>query len=422
MSKVKMVIAISILLAITVILYSTNSINIVDKNGNEQKITLKIVTNRTDLVDSKLKHLANEYESLHPDIEIVFEGIKQPNDLLKIRAAVGESADITIVPTDISRKSLSTFYKPIDDLGFNSKNLNSYSSGLGSDNRLYAVNSGVAYCGIVYNKNSFKKAGIEKIPKTLEEFYDDCDKLKKDNIIPFAINLGDEWPLEIYSDDFALPMEKLGDSDYSNELLDKDLFSNDGGLSYSLNFLKNMKDRQYIEPNFMQANWSNFKIKHAKGEIAMTFLGSWYPNQLIDFGATENDIGMFPFPDTDVIVEDTEWLFAISKDSKHLKESSELFKWLFYDGKYAEACDIAPAVDQGKSQKWFLNELLSYNKKIILGNDRNKETLEAFNEFNHPLTSIFKEYLTSDNPNEVIEKYNKRWRQATNKAKENNEE
>lgn len=243
MSKVKMVIVISIFLVIIVILYSINSINIVDKNGNEQKIILKIVMNRMDLVDSKLKYLVNEYELLYLDIEIVFEGIKQLNDLLKIRVVVGESVDIMIVLIDILRKLLFIFYKLIDDLGFNSKNLNSYLLGLGSDNRFYVVNSGVVYCGIVYNKNLFKKVGIEKIFKILEEFYDDCDKLKKDNIIFFVINLGDEWFLEIYFDDFVLFMEKLGDSDYSNEFLDKDLFFNDGGLLYFLNFLKNMKDR-----------------------------------------------------------------------------------------------------------------------------------------------------------------------------------
>ena len=417
MSKFKIAIISSVVVVILGIIYFVISTDNVNNIIKEEKITLKIVTNRTDLVDTKLQDMAKEYENLNPNIEVVIEGVKQPDKVLKMRAAAGESGDITIVPIDANKKSLASFYEPIDDLGFNYKNLIGYSLGLGNDNRLHAVNSGVGYAGIVYNKNSFKAAGIDKIPTTLGEFYETCEKLKTAGIIPFAINLSDEWPLQIYSDNFELPMETSNNINYSNDLVNKDLFDDDGGLYYSAKFLRSMKEKGYTEANFDESNWSSFKMKHAKGEIAMTFLESWYPEQLLELGAKKEDIGMFPFPDTNIIIINNEWRFGISKDCKHLEEAKKLFKWLFYEGKYSEACSINSAINEDKSRSWFLDELLSYNKPTLIGIPKTNETMEKFNNFQYALSSIFKEYIISDEPDKVIEKYNKLWRETSTDIK-----
>lgn len=419
MSKFKIGIISSIVVILAIVYFFTSSNNI----GNiikEEKITLKIVTNRTDLVDIKLQDMAREYEKLNPNINVTIEGIKQPNETLKMRASAGESGDITIVPTDVTKRSLTTFYEPIDELGFDYKNLVGYSLGLGNDNRLHAVNCGIGYTGIVYNKNSFKVAGIDKVPSTLEEFYDTCKKLKEAGIIPFAINFSDEWPLQAYSDDFVLPMENSNNTNYTNSLVKKDLFDDDGGLYYSAKFLRTMKEKGYIEPNFTQSNWSTFKMQHAKGEIAMTLLGSWYPEQLIKLGAKKENIGMFPFPDTNIIIINTEWLFAISKDCKHLEETKKLFKWLFYEGKYSEACSIESPIKESKSRAWFLDELLSYDKQTRIGIPKTNETMEKLNRFQYSLRSIFKEYIISENPEKVIEKYNKLWRETSTDSQSEN--
>lgn len=383
-------------------------------NSEDKKITLTVLTNRTDLVDNRLKELAEEYTSINPNIEVEFEGIKQRNDSLKTQAAARESFDITIIPTDVTKEALSGFYTDIDDLGFSKDNTSGYYDGIGSDNKLHAVNAGVGYSGIVYNKVSFKESGIEKVPETIDELYEACDKLKLAGIVPFAINAADKWPLTIYSEDFTLPMEFTGNKDYANSLNDKELFCNDNGLYKSLRFLEEMKDRGYLEDDITSSNWSLCKVKHANAKIGMTFLGSWYPEQLIELGAKEEDIGMFPFPDTKVIVENKDWLFAISNDCKNIKEAKELYKWLFYDGNYAKACNLLPIIKLETMKYSFLNELLSYNKPIIMGNTKSDESIERANKFNYSLPDIFYEYLTSDNKELVIKKYNDLWRESTN--------
>lgn len=417
MKKIKKVLSIIIVFAIILTLTYMGYMKIKKEKDyviEDKKITLRVLTNRTDLVDSSLKDLAREYESMNPNVQVEFEGIKQRNDLLKIKAASRESLDITIVPTNVTKKALVGFYEDIDDLGFNENNTSGYYDGIGSDNKLHAVNAGVGYSGIIYNKVSFNKAGIDKIPETIEEFYEVCDKLKQVGIIPFAINAADKWPLTIYSEDFILPMEFTGDNDYVNSLNNKDLFCNDNGLYKSLSFLESMMERGYLEKDITGSNWSVFKVKHADAQVAMTFLGSWYPEQLIELGAKEDKIGMFPFPDTKVIVENKDWLFAISNDCKNIMEAKKLFKWLFYDGNYARACNLLPTIKSETKKYDFLNELLSYNKPIIMENAKNEETIEKFNEFKYSLPDIFYEYLTSDDKDAVIKKYNDLWKESSN--------
>ncbi|GKX65024.1 ABC transporter substrate-binding protein [Inconstantimicrobium mannanitabidum] len=382
----------------------------------QEKISLKVTTNRTDLVDNKLNDLAKEYMILNPNIQLSFEGIKDPNEILKIRASVGESSDITIIPTDAKTENLHLYYEPIDDLGFTKDNLRGYFTGVGEDKRLYAVNSSVGYDGIVYNKKTFLKAGIKSVPRTLDEFYKACEKLKAVGITPFAINAGDKWPLTVYAEGFVLPVENTGRMQYGDDLLTRDLFSDDGGLYYSLKFLETMKQREFIESDLNKPNWSKFKVDQANGSVSMTFTGTWYPSQLLELGCAKENIGMFPFPEAKLITQNGDWRFAISKNCKHKEEAKKLLKWLFYEGNYASACNILSSMKNNSFNNWILDELFSYNIPIVSSENGGTESgstenlTNALIKFGYPLNDIFKEYLTSNNPDKVIKRYNDLWR------------
>lgn len=51
-----------------------------------------------------------------------------------------------------------------------------------------APNTTAAYAGMYYNKELFAKAGIEKFPETLEEFWDACETLKAAGITPISLH------------------------------------------------------------------------------------------------------------------------------------------------------------------------------------------------------------------------------------------
>lgn len=383
-----------------------------------EKITITMVTNRTELVDNKLEALMDEYMFLNPNIEIVLEGMRNPESLLKIRAAAKESADITLVPAASPSETLPVYYEPIDDLIEFKDYIYNSEYGLGNDGRVYSVTSGIVFNGIVYNKKSFEEAGIEKIPTTIEEFFQVCEKLKAVGITPFALNLASKWPVKNYSSDFVSSVQMSGDLNYCNTLINKPIFTDDGGLLKSLEFLIELRDRGYLEEDYVNTNWDSFKIKHAKGEVAMAFLGTWYPNQLLQH--TENDgvMGMFPFPDSKIILRTSDWRFAISKDCENIEEVKSLYKWLFIDGNYARACDGIAPTESAIQENQFVSELLSFNLPIKDEASMSVEIGNILSEFKYEINDIFIEAMLSEDWHHVVDKYNELW---INHLKENNE-
>lgn len=377
-----------------------------------ENITLTFGTNKTDIANSVLADLFKKYSKLHPNVTIQIEAYKDPDTELKIKAAAGELPDIGIVPDDANSRMFSFYYEPLNDLGFSENNLYGYAYGLGADGRLYALNSGVSYTGIVYNKKCFKTAGISKIPDTIQELYEACAKLKAKGIVPFASNFKDKWTLSVYSNNCILAVANTGNSNYRNDLVNHELFIDDGGLKASFDFLRNMNSMGYLEANLMTTSWENMKQQQADGMIAMTYLGSWLPSQLNEKGATESDIGIFPFPGSKVLPQSPDWLFAVSKNSKHIKEAKKFLKWLWEDGRYAKVCGMNPPLKSDKVDDAYTKEILSYNLPIADMQPNTDEFNRIYSASQIDLQQALQEYITSQNPQSVLDKYSAKWKNA----------
>lgn len=61
------------------------------------------------------------------------------------------------------------------------------------DNKIYGAGIGIAPSAVFYNKDIFKKVGVE-VPKTYEELDQVCSKLKKAGYMPFALGNKNKWP------------------------------------------------------------------------------------------------------------------------------------------------------------------------------------------------------------------------------------
>ena len=72
------------------------------------------------------------------------------------------------------------------------------------DGKTYGLPFSFGIEGFWYNKDLFAQAGIDAVPTTLDELYDDIDLLKAANIVPIAVGAGDKWPAAHYWYNFAL--------------------------------------------------------------------------------------------------------------------------------------------------------------------------------------------------------------------------
>lgn len=369
------------------------------------KITF--ATNMTNKVDSTLADLVKEFTAKYPGTEVEIEGLKDPEGTLKVRMAAGELPDVSVaVATKTS--DYPKYYAPIDDLGFTEDNINFYKSGLGDDGKLYRITSAVSYTGVVYNKKAFKEAGVEKVPTTIEEFYAACELLKAKGIVPVASNFKDAWPLTFWSGMY--PIEALSNVNYYNELVSKNEFlSNDGGILAGFNLVKTLKEKGYLEKDLMSTSWDGMKKDLATGKIAMAYIASWFPPQVVENGALQEDIGMFPFPGVKAVLAANDLFFAVSADSKNLETAKAFLKFAWEDSRYQNAIDATTPIKGATIKNASINEILTYNVPVVNSVPYFDDYISILTKGQLDYNKILQEYLLSKDPDSIVAKYNKVW-------------
>ena len=121
-----------------------------DRTQNFLHGNIDFVSNRTDKSD-ELNELIDEFEKMYPNVHVNLELIGDVEEILERKAAVGDLADVTLVPASIDKREFSNYFLPIDDLGFNGDNIYDYISGLGSDNLLYTLQTSSLWMGVIYS-------------------------------------------------------------------------------------------------------------------------------------------------------------------------------------------------------------------------------------------------------------------------------
>ena len=154
--------------------------------------------------------------------------------------------------------------------------------------------------GIYYNKDYFKKAGLdpEKAPKTAAEFLAACDKLQKAGIVP--ITVGQTYTLDFLlrcfvANDFGPNVAGLvnGSAKFTDPLFKE-----------NVEFVKTLVDKGYLEKEgFSRPYFMDGIDKFAAGGGAMfvgllSDVGNWY---VFSKKLGANNVGYFPtinFPDS----------------------------------------------------------------------------------------------------------------------------
>ncbi|RMS85702.1 ABC transporter substrate-binding protein [Pseudomonas savastanoi] len=121
------------------------------------------------------------------------------------------------------------------------------------------------------NPEVFKKAGIDKAPTTLEEFYAAGDKLKKAGFIPLAHG-GQPWQDSTVFE--AVVLSVMGTDGYKKALVDLDKGALTGeGMVKSLTELK--KVATYMDVDGKGQDWNLEAAKVINGKAGMQIMGDW---------------------------------------------------------------------------------------------------------------------------------------------------
>ncbi|KPX91404.1 ABC transporter substrate-binding protein [Pseudomonas meliae] len=146
------------------------------------------------------------------------------------------------------------------------------------------------------NPEVFKKAGIDKAPTTLEEFYAAGDKLKKAGFIPLAHG-GQPWQDSTVFE--AVVLSVMGADGYKKALVDLDKGALTGeGMVKSLTELKKVATYMYVDGKGQ--DWNLEAAKVINGKAGMQIMGDWAKSEWTAAKkVADKDYQCVAFPGTD---------------------------------------------------------------------------------------------------------------------------
>lgn len=263
--------------------------------------SIKVLTDRTDIVDTVYKGYAEQFMELYPNIKVEYEGVTDYGQALNLRLPTGDWGDICFIPTSVDKDELPEYFTPLGDYAVLNEIYN-FCSEKNYDGKQYGIANGGTADGVVYNRRVWKEAGITEMPKTPDEFLD-CLQQIKDNTdaIPLYTNFSAGWTMGAW--DAYITVSATGDPDFKNYTLPhmKNPFAKQGDMTgpYAVYYgLYEAVKRGLVEEDPASSDWESSKARINSGEIATMVLGSWAVNQCRDAGSTPEDVAYMPFPIT----------------------------------------------------------------------------------------------------------------------------
>ena len=162
--------------------------------------TLTIESWRSDDLQIWQDKIIPAFEKAHPGIKLNYQPTapKEYNAALNSKLDAGTAGDIIACrPFDAS---LELFKKneisSVNDIPGMDKFGPVAKAGWTTDDgkTTFCVPVAAVLHGFIYNKDAFAKAGIKEVPKTVDEFFADLDKIKADGTyVPLAMGTPDQW-------------------------------------------------------------------------------------------------------------------------------------------------------------------------------------------------------------------------------------
>ncbi len=207
----------------------------------------------------------------------------------------------------------------------------------------YLVPFNYHYAGMFYNKKVMEKAGITELPADWSSFKALLATLKAKNIAPIALGTKNRWPGQFWFDYLLL---RTAGPEYRAKLMAGSASYTDNEVKTAMKLWKELVDAGYFTQNANADTWTDAADKVARGDAAMTLMGTWITGYWDgnDLKPGE-DYDFFEFPEItkgvpNAVVGPVDgWL--VSKNSDNVKAAMDLVSFLVSDaqtsGEWAKA-------------------------------------------------------------------------------------
>ncbi|MCL6442978.1 MAG: ABC transporter substrate-binding protein [Alicyclobacillus sp.] len=336
-------------------------------NPNDVKGQITVLTHRTDLqADGTLARYAKEFKKLYPHVTRVdFQAITNYANDVKVRLNSGNYGDVLMIPGGVTLEQMPQFFVPLDNLGLDDKvYFGHYDAYQG---KTYGLPSGVDTNGLIYNKIVFRKAGIQGPPRTLNEFYQDCAKIKKLGVTPIALNYEAQWPLGVW--DQLAPVIANNPNYFNTWKNVQAPFKLGSPVAKNLNIAYTIVHHGWAEPDFKVTDWEGSKSQFAQGKIGMFLLGNWAINQFESKGIASKNVGFAPFPYDNSghpnALIGPDYFYGVSKNSHNIPTAEAWVKFMIEKSGYAQSGGFIPPLKSQKPSLPQLKEFEGYKPKLL---------------------------------------------------------
>jgi multiple sugar transport system substrate-binding protein len=244
-----------------------------------------------------MEDLIADFEAKNPDIKVKWNNFDHEGYKSAIRNFL--TADPPDVAAWYADNRMAPFVKaglfePVDDVweanGFNEQ-LKSAAASMTIDGKKWGVPYTYYQWGIYYNKEAYKKAGVE-VPKTWAEFVANCEKFKAAGIDCLTTGTKALWP-------------GAGIFDYMNLRVNGYEFHMDlanGKIPWTDDRVRNTfaewkKIVPYTTANHAAIDWQDAAALLAQGKAANYVMGNFAVATFKDGGMTNDTLGFMVFPE-----------------------------------------------------------------------------------------------------------------------------
>ena len=396
---------------------------------------LRVITHRTDIIDTTFAKYVEEFNKLYPNVKINYEGITNYADDMTTRISSNNWGDICMIPTTIQLPDLGLYFHPLCSLSAIEADYN-FATNRAYDGVVYGIPSTGNAQGIIYNKKVAEAAGYTtgNMPKTPDEFIQFLQDIKaKTDAIPLYTNFAAGWTMGAW--DAYIGGGATGDPDWMNINMPqtKDVFADrgDGTGPYAVyKILYDAVSMGLTEDSPTATDWEGCKPMINNGEIGTMVLGSWAIVQMQEAGPNAADIGYMPFPitvnGTQYASAGSDYCFGVNKSaSDDNKIASMLYiKWLSESSNFAYDQGGVPVL---KSQAYpdtlaafdgitLLEDTPAPTELATLQSDVNRESEISLNADNTHVQRIVEAVVTgSETLADSIADWNARWNAAVDR-------
>jgi raffinose/stachyose/melibiose transport system substrate-binding protein len=332
------------------------------------KVKVSITSWRSDQNEQELyKKIQEELSKVAPEIELEFKPVKSTeyNTSLSVALKTDSAADIIHLRPYAGAKTLadSDYLEPIDGLeGLNVFTADQLVAAQGSDGKQYGVPYMLSATQILYNKEIFDKYGLTE-PATWDEMIKTADKLKENNVTPFAFGSKEGWVLSLMHG--AIAPQFYG-SDFIDKFLKGEAKLDNPEFLKSIEAMNSLKP--YFPKNFEGLGMEDIRTLFATGQSGMVINGH-FEIASIQALNPEIQIGMFPVPPVDANGQAsiTTWVdgsFGINKQSKNKEAAKKVLQFMTTDtyGSLILNSTKSPSPIPGVStENELINEIAQYS-------------------------------------------------------------